>query len=606
MRLILFILKCAVGLLATLGFFMVLAVFGLSLAWRQLEVFDRPEAALPENMVLHLDVAEGILETQPNNPFSRAALGNPLDMRQVGETLARAGEDPRVSGLLLQVGRGSLGMAQVQELREYLRAFSAKGKRVTAFAESFGEGGHGTLNYYLASAADQLWLQPSGSLDVTGFMLESPFLRAALDRIGVEPQMAQRSEYKGAVNTLTDSALPEPQRQNLQRLLDSWFAQFTQDVAEARGFTPEEVTALVNAGPYDGAQGPDLGLVDQLGYGDQAQDAVIEAAGPDADFTSLAAYARDGGQAEDNSTGEAGMIALIYGVGPVTLGEGDNDPVFGEVTMGSDTVAAALSQAIDDESVEAIVFRVDSPGGSYVASDVIWREVQRARDLEKPVIISMGNLAASGGYFVSAPAHKIVAQPGSVTGSIGVAGGKLALKGLWEKLSINWDGVQAGENAGIWSANRPFSEEGWAYLEQSLDRTYADFTGKVSAGRDLTAEAVENLAKGQIWTGADALDLGLVDALGGFQTALTLAKETMGLTAEEQVPLLILPEPVDPFRTLFEDFLSGGFDSAAVMRLARSFYRARQTMAPVTELLEVMEGGPLREELRAPELELRY
>jgi len=606
MRLILFVLKCAVGLLASLGFVIVLGAVGLGLAWRHLDAFKPQEEALPDRMVLVLDLGESILEAQPDNRLSEIALGYPLDMRQIGEALSRAATDPRVDGLFVLAGRGALGMAQTQELRGYIEGFKAREKDVTAFAESFGEGGNGTLNYYLASAADKIWLQPSGSLDVTGFILEQPYLRDALDRIGVDPQMGQRSEYKGAVNNLTDSALPAPQRENLQRLLDSWFAQFAQDVAAARGLSPDTVERLVDAAPYDAPQGPDLGLIDQLGYYDQAVDEALDGAGPEAELIALADYAYEPTDEEPAESPKGqDLIALVYGIGPVTLGEGSNDPLFGEIAMGSDTVATALSDAIDDDDVVAIVFRVDSPGGSYVASDVIWREVQRARDLGKPLVISMGNLAASGGYFVAAPAHSIVAEPGTITGSIGVAAGKLALKGLWEKLSVNWDAVEVGKNAGLWSANRPFNDAGWAYLEASLDRTYADFTGKVATGRDLTPAAVEELARGQVWTGADALDLGLVDALGGMQTALAMAKEAAGLQADDEVPLLLLPEPADPWQSLLDGLFSAGFDAAAMVRLARNFELLRDAAAPVSGLAERLDAGQIHRTLRAPDLRLK-
>lgn len=606
MRLILFILKCAVGLLASLGFVIVAGVVVLGLAWRQLDVFIPKEEALPEQMVLVLDLGETILEAQPDNRLTEAALGYPLNMRQIGEALARAATDPRIDGLFVLAGRSGLGMAQTQELRGYIKDFSASGKDVTAFAESFGEAGNGTLNYYLASAADKIWLQPSGGLDVTGFLLEQPYLRDALDRVGVDPEMDQRSEYKGAVSNLTQSAMPEPQRQNLQRLLDSWFAQFAEDVAEDRGLTPDRVKELVDQAPYDGPEGPDIGLIDQLGYYDQAADEVLDLTGSEPDLIALADYAYEAPAGEPESPpDDQPFIALIYGLGPVSLGEGSNDPLFGEISMGSDRVATALSDAIDDDSVIAIVFRVDSPGGSYVASDVIWREVQRARDLGKPVVVSMGNLAASGGYFMSAPAHSIVAEPGTITGSIGVAAGKLALKELWDNLSVNWTGVQAGSNAGLWSANRPFTEAGWAYLDSSLDRTYADFTGKVAAGRNLSAEAVEQLAKGQIWSGADALELGLVDALGGIGTAVALAKEAAGLAPEDELPLLLLPEPRDPWDALLNDVFSAGFDAAALLQLARSFDLLQETAMPLAELTESVSAGQAPQRLRAPALRLK-
>lgn len=605
MRLILFVLKCAVGLFASLGFIIVLGAFGLSLAWQQLENFRPQEEPLPEHMVLVLNLADPILESPADSILAKAALGYPLQMRQIGESLSRAATDPRIDGLFVVAGRGAFGMAQVQEIRGYIEDFKASDKPVISFSESFGEGGSGTLNYYLATAADEVWLQPSGSLDITGFILEQPYLRAALDRIGVEAQMGQRSEYKGAMNNLTDTSLPAPQRENLQRLLDSWMTQFSQDVAEARGLSPEAVKQLVDQAPYDGVKGPSLGLVDQLGYYDQVADSILEQAGPESDLVFLSDYANEPPQEEPvEIETDQSVIALIYGIGPVTLGEGNNDPLFGDLVLGSDTVASALGYAIDDDNVAAIVLRVDSPGGSYVASDVIWREVQRARDLDKPVIISMGNLAASGGYFIAAPAHSIVAEPGTITGSIGVVAGKVALKGLWEKLSVNWDSVEAGKNAGLWSSNRPFTEAGWAYLEESLDSSYADFKGKVAAGRGLTPEAVEQLARGQVWTGADAQELGLVDAFGGIQTAISMAQEAAGFDADEEVPLLLLPEPLDPWDSLLNGVFSAGFDAAAMMRVAQNLY-VLQDAVSASGLAAVTANSQTRRALQAPPLQVK-
>ena len=288
-----------------------------------------------------------------------------------------------------------------------------------------------------------------------------------------------------------------------------------------------------------------MGLIDELGYWDQVNDTVLERGGPDADYLDVADYHRS---LADKAEGKRPIIALVQGLGPVTSGASEGESGFGQSTMGADTVSEALSDAIDDPDVSAIVFRVDSPGGSYVASDTIWREVQRAKDLEVPLIISMGNLAASGGYFVAAPAHKIVAQPGTVTGSIGVVAGKMALNDLWQHLSINWDGVQAGANATIWSANKPFSNAEWDRLQDSLDRIYADFTGKVAEGRGLGAAEIVKVAGGRVWSGADALEVGLVDALGGYRTAIDLAKEAAGLEPAGSHHLETLPGTQEPLR----------------------------------------------------------
>jgi protease-4 len=248
-----------------------------------------------------------------------------------------------------------------------------------------------------------------------------------------------------------------------------------------------------------------------------------------------------------------------------------------------------------------MVFRVDSPGGSYVASDVIWRQMQRARDQGIPVIVSMGELAASGGYFVAAPAHKIVAQPGTVTGSIGVVAGKLVLSGLWDKLGVTWDGVQAGGNAGIWSPNRSFSEDGWARLERRLDSTYEDFTAKVADGRGLALEDVLKVAKGQVWTGEDAAKNGLVDELGGLDRAVELAAEAVG-AAPDTLRLKRFPKERDPFQAFLEDALGSALDSPGLGALARGLARLAEALAPLIEASERLREDPRTRTLLAPDI----
>ena len=598
MRIVLFLLKCLVGVFATLGFLLVAGAAALVLLWEDVDLLTARGVEVPEAAVLTLDLSAGIIEARPDNPLARVGRGHVPVMREVLAALDAGSRDARVRGLFARLGRGPLGLAEVQELRDAVKGFRRSGKFAVAFAESFGEAGDGTLHYTLASAFDEVWLQPSGDLDLTGLFLESPFLRGALDKIGVTPRLAQREEYKGMMNTFTDDALPEPQRRNLQRLVDSWLEQIVTAVAEDRGMTAAQVSALVDRAPYGAAEALERGLVDELGYWDQAADRVLERAGDDADTISLADYARQ----LDDPAADGAVVALVYGLGPVTLDESENDPFFGRVVMGADTVARAIRDAVEDEDVKAILFRIDSPGGSYVASDVIWREVQRARDKEVPVIVSMSNLAASGGYFVAAPAHRIVAQPATVTGSIGVVGGKLVLTGLWDKLGITWDGVKAGANADVWSGNRDFSEAGWAYLQDSLDRTYADFTNKVADGRGLTIERVREIAKGQVWTGRDAKERGLVDALGGYATALALAREAAGIAPEAPLELRVFPKRRDPIEALIEDALAGELESPAIKALARGLARVMRALAPLVEAMETLRADPRAARLRAPDL----
>ncbi len=581
MRAVLFILKCIVGIFATVGLLVVLVVVGIG-------IFAAPqETQIPEKVVLTMDFSKGVVETLPDNPLSRASLSDAVVLRDTLEALEAAAADPRVKGLVARVGRGRLGVAQIQEIRDAVKSFRDNEKFAFAFAESFGEGGNGTRHYYLASAFGRVFMQPSGDLDLTGFLIQSPFLRDALDEIGVEPQVGQREEFKGALATFTENSLPEPQRQNLQQLLDSLLGQIAAGIAEERALSPEQVRGLIDSAPHMSTASVEAGLVDELAYWDQVDARITEAAGEDVEFLALNTYAD--AQTVEEEPGRA--VALVYGLGPVQLAESENDPAFGGVVMGSDTVARAIADATDDPDIEAIVFRVDSPGGSYVAADTIWREMQRAREFGKPVIVSMSGLAASGGYFVAAPAHKIVAQPGTVTGSIGVVAGKFVLSGLWDKLEISWDGVQAGDNANLWSSNQRFDEEGWRRLNSRLDATYEDFTGKVADGRGLSADAVSAAAKGQVWTGEAARDLGLVDELGGMRRALALAAEAIGADPDE-IRLEDFPERRDPWDALLQDMLGGTLDGARLVVLLDRVARLSDTLGPLLAAQDQMTADP--------------
>jgi len=598
MRLIMFLLKCLVGLFAAIGFLLIAGLVVAGLLWQRLEPLAVGRVEVPAAAVLSLDLAHGIVETRPDNPLARASMGDVVVMRDLLRALDGAGRDARVRGLLVRVGRGSLGMAEAQELRDAIKAFRDHGKFALAFAESLGEGGDRTIDYYVASAAGDIWMQPSGDLALTGFHLQSPFLRGLLDKIGVIPRLAQREEYKGVMNMFTDTALPEAQRRNLQQLADSWLGQVVVGSAADRAMAPEALRALIDRAPFGAEAAKEHGLIDRLGYLDEARAAALTAAGDGAEFLDIARYARSRQVQEESGA----ALALVYGLGPVVLAESENDPVFGSLAMGADTVAGAIRDAVGDPEVRAIVFRVDSPGGSYVASDVIWREVRRARDAGVPVIVSMGNVAASGGYFVAAPAHAIVAEPGTITGSIGVVAGKMVLSDLWEKAGIGWSGIKAGENADMWSPNQDYSPAAWAGLQATLDRIYGDFTGKVADGRKLPLEQVIEAAKGQVWSGEDAKALGLVDALGGLRTARNLAVEAAGIGPAEAVRFKIFPEERDPIEAFLEQAFADELRSPALGALARSLARAAQALAPVLRAVDALTGDARGPMLRAPEV----
>ncbi len=574
--------------LAAIGGLMVVGALaaGLSLLW--LPEFEQER--LPETMVLEFDTGDGVVEKLSDSPIAWAAGGDTIALPDLVRGLDSAGRDPRVKGLVVHLGSGNLGFAQVQEIRDAVLAFRRQGKFAIAFAETFGETGNGNIHYYLATAFDSIYMQPSGDIDLTGVNLETPFVKTAFDEIGITAEMDRRAEYKSAMETFTQPALTEPSRQNLQRLVDAWVGQIADGIAATRpGFDQAKARALIDRGPYLGQDALERGLVDALVYRDSVEREADDRSAT-APRLALADYAR----ALPPPPGDAPLIALIHGIGPVTLAASEDDPLFGEVSMGSETVAGALRQAIDDPEVVAILFRVDSPGGSYVASDTIWAEVQRARLTGKPVIVSMGNVAGSGGYFVAAAARSIVAQPGTITGSIGVFGGKFVLSGLWDKLGVNWDGVQAGANADMNSTNRPYSEAGWAHLQASLDRIYADFTGKVANGRNLPQERVDAIARGQVWSGAEAKELGLIDEVGGLPIAIARAREAAGIAMDQPVRVEPYPKPSHRIGDLLRKLLGSGLvDQGSRARLAL-LARLAAVLEPVAETLTGGDGGALR------------
>jgi protease-4 len=527
--------------------------------------------AVPRQAYLDFEIAAAPPEIAANDPLTSLFQAERLRMRDWVEALDTASHDPRIRGLVVKIDPSGLGFGQLQELRDALVAFKKSGKPTIAWADTFGEFGPGDGAYYLATACDEIYLQPSGDIGLAGLMAESPFLRGAFDKAGIVPRMDHRHEFKNAMNMYTEKAFTEAHRQATQELLDSLFDQMLAGIAEAREMTPEAVRTLVGQGPFLGREAVDAKLVDGLAYRDEVFAKVEERFG-EARSVSLGDY----WAAADRPNRKGTPIALIYGVGAVQRGESSHDPLTGSDVMGGDSVAEAFRDAIEDDEVRAIVFRVDSPGGSYVASDTVWRETLRAKEAGKPVIVSMVDVAGSGGYFVAMAADKIVAQPGTITGSIGVLGGKLLTNGLWEKIGISFDSVQTTERADLWSSSHDYGEAEWGRFQAWLDRVYEDFTGKVALGRKLPKERVLEIAKGRIWTGEAAKGLGLVDELGGFPTAFRLAREAAGLGGEAPIEIREFPRP----RTALEILTDRGSPTGT----EAGFVRWVETLRPLAQM----------------------
>jgi protease-4 len=549
---------------------------------------------VPKQVLLEADFEQGMVEYIPDEGLGRVFLAKRLRMRDVVEALQKASQDGRVKGLVARVGQSDVKLAQVQEVRDAVIAFRAAGKPAIAYAETFGEAGPGNSSYYLATAFDAVYLQPSGDVGLTGLIYEQPFIRGALDKLGIVPRLDGRKEYKSFRYMFTERKYIPPHREEIRQVMDSQFDQMVRGIADRCKLSLEEVRSLIDDGPFIGQEAVDARLVDGLAYRDEVYDKIKEKAGAKSEFLSLADYrARTRGPNDKGTT-----VALIYGVGGIQRGKSGYNPATGEIIMGSDTVAEAIRKAVEDKDVKAILFRIDSPGGSYVASDTIWREITRARKAGKPVIASMGNTAASGGYFIAVAADKIVAQPATITGSIGVFGGKMVTTGFWNKLGVTWDEVHTSRNADAWTQTKDLTPEQKARMEKWLDRVYGDFTSKVSQGRTLSKDEVEKIARGRIWTGEDAKKLGLVDELGGWPKALRLVRKAAGLVDDAPIRLKVYPERKTILK-LVRDFNLHIADEETAEELARTL----EDLQPLVRSVESLGFGSRTGVLRNPEVE---
>ena len=535
-----------VGFLAVIGaLFFIVILAGVGVA-----VWSRTRGpTIADNTVLSIDMDGGFPDTAPSSALSKLIRpGRPL-LRDVLDALDKASDDPRVTGLIARFGDGEIGLAQAQELRAAIHRFRAKGKRAVAYADSFGEFSPGTRGYYLASAFDDIWVQPLGLVGLVGLHAEEPFFRGTLDLLGIEPQFDEREQYKSAVDPLTRKTMSGPDREQITALLNSVYAQIVQGIASDRKLDEAAVRALVDRGPLLAQEALDAHLITHVGYSDDAMASLGLRPAGEKRPVPLMRYLSAVGRPHESGP----KIALIYANGLITRGGGGDDgAIFGTGGAGADAIVRAFRLAERDHDVRAILFRIDSPGGSAVASESIWRETVRAKELGKKLVVSMGDVAGSGGYYIAAAADKIVADPATLTGSIGVLAGKFVVSGLLAKIGAATSSVDAGTNAGMFSSFQDFSPPEYQRFEAFLDDVYAGFKDRVAQGRKMDAAAVEAVAQGRIWSGEDAKAKGLVDALGGYDTAIALAKEEAGIPATSDVTIKIFPPPESPVRALVD------------------------------------------------------
>ncbi len=575
-------LRFIVRLFAVIGF---LVVAGIVTA---VVLVTRHEPALPDAIVLDLDLKGPLAEA--GTARLGGLLGHETTLREVLDTLERGRRDPRVKGMLARFGGDGIGFAQAQELRAAVERFRASGRFAIAFAEAYGDSGSGNKSYLLASAFDEVWLQPLGLLSLTGLSAQVPFVRDALDMLGIQPQLMQREEYKSLADTFTKTGFTPANREMTEALLGDLTSQVVDGVAKSRRLAPDAVRAAMERAPLLDQEAVEAKLVDRLGYADEAKAEALRRAGAPAgaDTVEPREYLDIAGAAYDSGP----TIALIHATGTITSGKSDK-PGVGEVTAGAETIVQAIEDAVDDPDVKAILFRIDSGGGGVTASETIRHALTKARQSGKPVIASMGDTAASGGYWIALAAERIVASPGTITGSIGVVAGKMSLNGLSDRLGVHWGIVDTARNAGMWSPLRPFSPSEEERLAALIDASYATFLSRVAEARHLTPEQARAAAKGRVWTGAQARQLGLVDDLGGVEAALDLAKQAAKLPVDAPVTLTTFPRPKSVIQEI-RDIASGKGDFVeAAMMLAE----LRPMLNQLAPLLQAARSGEVQAQM---------
>jgi protease-4 len=557
------------GLRFVIAFLLVATVLSVG-AMLMLYLVISQEPDVPAHATLVLSPSGDLPEIVPELAFGA---GDELTVRAYAELIRKAKGDPRIAGILLRPGGiTSPFWAKLQELRGAIEDFKTTGKYVYAWLEYGGD-----REYFLASVADKIYLLPSASLDLTGVASYEVFLRGTFDWIGTYPDFLHVGDYKTAVNTYLEKTLTPAHREMSESLNRSQYDQLVRALADARNKSEADVRALIDQGPFEPVDALRVGLIDEVAYEDELDDLV--AALKNADYIDAEDYAVVSW--ERTGTRRRSKIAVINVAGVITAGASGFDPVNGPI-VGSDSLVDSIREARADRSIQAIVLRVDSPGGSSTASDVIWRELSISRENHRPVIVSMSDLAASGGYYIALGGDAIVAQPGTLTGSIGVYTGKFVVTGSLEKLGANIEATSDGRHAEIYSPDRRFNADERAKIQESMQNVYDLFIERTAAARQMPPEKVDEVAQGRVWTGQQAKDLGLVDELGGLYTAIDLAKQRARIAAGDEVELVVYP-PRRSFYEVLADSLS-----TPVARL-----RATYTADALLELLGPRERRAL-------------
>lgn len=564
----------ALVLVALLGFALLLGALG------------QREPNIRDNSVLVLRVAGPLPDYVPDDPLRKLLGGPDESLSNLVLQFRKAKSDKRIKAVILDINMSGAGWAKSEEIRDAVADFRSSGKQVYAYME-FG------LNkeYYIASACDRIYLAPPGELFINGLAANVMFFRGSLDKLGVYPDIYQIGKYKSAGDTFTRKDMSDAHREYINSLLDDLFNRYVEAIAKARNKTPEEVRAIIDNSPYSALKAKEAGLIDSAAYRDELDKEIKAKLGyKDTDQLRLvrgSEYREVPPESLGLDKGE--RIAVIYATGEIGSGKSENSPT-GDQSIGSDTVAKALNDARDDKTIKAIVLRVDSPGGSGLASDIIWHAVEAAKQ-KKPVVVSMADVAASGGYYIAASANKIIAQPSTITGSIGVVGGKPVMKGFYDWIGVSNEYVLRGKNAGMFRETEKFSPDERAKFEEWIKTTYYnDFVPKVAKGRSKEPQYIDSVGQGRVWTGSQGKDRGLVDEFGGLDRAVAVAQQLANIPADKGVTRVILPYP----QTFLQQLLNIG-DTSTQAQQQRAVFAALPEDARralrFMKLLDQMKNG---------------
>ncbi len=564
------------------------AVIGIVVAF---STMNKP--SIESNSVLVLDVSGSLPDYSPDDSTAKIfGFGQADSFSNLLMQLKKGKADSRISAVLLDINFPGIGWGKADELRAAITDFKTSGKPVYAYMEMGSN-----KEYYIAVAADKVYLPPTGDLYINGFAAQAQFYKGSLDKIGVDFEDVHVGKYKSFNERFTRTDHSPESRDVVNAILDDYSSRVNTAIADARQKSPEDVKAIVDNAPYNAIEAQKQNLIDGAKYRDEVYNELKKQLGyNDSDelrVTSQEKYKDIKPESLGLNKGE--KIAVIYASGVITTGSSADGTFGGEQSIGSDTIIKAVKDAADDVSVKAIVLRVDSGGGSALASDLMWHTLEYAKT-KKPVVTSMGDVAASGGYYIACNSNKIVAEPSTVTGSIGVVLGRPVLGGLYNWLGVSNEYITRGKNAGIFREDRKWTDEERAVFQKNADFFYWDnFVPKVAAGRGKTNEEIHNVAQGRVWTGFQAKDQGLVDEFGGLDRAVEIAKGLANLPADKEVRRVVFPAP----RPFLVSIFGGSSDNAeAVAKAKEKAQQDAMVKALPKDLQNVFRYNALFEDMR--------